>query len=102
MNFLCAQNGQICLDIFTDETQGPWDIILMDISMPVLDGFGATRAVRRIEAERRRGSIKPNDCSALTTISTAQVPRPRTMIFALSGRATADDKKQAFAAGVDG
>lgn len=64
-------------------------------------GFGATRAIRRIEAERRRSSVK-SDSSASTSSAIQQVVQKRTKIFALSGRATVDDKKQAFSAGVDG
>jgi signal transduction histidine kinase/ActR/RegA family two-component response regulator len=41
-----AENGQIALDIFTKSEQGTFDVILMDIMMPVLNGFEATKAIR--------------------------------------------------------
>lgn len=44
-----AENGQICVDKFKSSAPGTYDAILMDIRMPVLDGYGAARAIRALE-----------------------------------------------------
>lgn len=41
-----ACNGQEALDKFMGSSSGDYDLILMDVQMPVLDGYAATRAIR--------------------------------------------------------
>lgn len=46
-----ANNGREAVALY-ERAQGEFDIILMDISMPEMDGFAATRAIREIESRR--------------------------------------------------
>ncbi len=41
-----ACNGQEAVNKFMDSQPGDYDLILMDVQMPVLDGYAATRAIR--------------------------------------------------------
>jgi len=60
--------------------EGGYDLILMDIQMPVMDGLAATRAIRAAEAESQR---------------------PRTPIIALSAHAMTHQVKEYLSAGLD-
>lgn len=44
-----AADGQAAIDAFEARETGPFNLIFMDLSMPVLDGFEATKGIRAIE-----------------------------------------------------
>jgi CheY-like chemotaxis protein len=72
-----AENGKIAIDMVhaAHQAGSPFDLVVMDLQMPVLDGLSATRTLRR------QGFTMP--------------------IVALTARAVSTDRDQCMAAGCD-
>ncbi len=49
MNVELAENGLIALEMFAQMPPDYYDVILMDIRMPVMDGLTATRSIRQMK-----------------------------------------------------
>jgi CheY-like chemotaxis protein/signal transduction histidine kinase len=76
-NIDIANNGQEAVDKYA---QGKYDIILMDIQMPIMDGLQATKTIRSIESDKK--SIA-------------------TPIIAITANALAGDREHCLASGMD-
>ncbi len=46
-----AENGKLCVEQFEQSAPGWYDAILMDLRMPVMTGFEAAEAIRKLEKE---------------------------------------------------
>ncbi|KAJ5766810.1 uncharacterized protein N7511_004426 [Penicillium nucicola] len=75
-----AENGKLAVEA-VERMQSGYDIIFMDISMPVMNGFEATRAIRSLEKD--------------------EDGRKPAIIIALTGLSSSRDESDAMASGVD-
>ena len=51
LNITEAKNGKEALEIFQNSKLNEYDVIIMDVMMPVMDGLEATKAIRMLERE---------------------------------------------------
>ncbi len=72
-----APNGAVAVEKFQS---GVYDVVLMDIQMPVMDGYTATRIIREWEAEHQKR---------------------RTPILALTAKAFKEEEQESLSAGCD-
>ena len=74
-----------------------YHLILMDCQMPTMNGFAATAAIRRDEADEAIGE----DRSTSTTQSPSPLAPHHTPIIALTAHAMEGDREECLAAGMD-
>lgn len=74
-----VENGKLAVERFANSGENEFDAILMDVQMPVMNGYDATRAIRSLE---RKDALK--------------IP-----IIAMTANAFAEDEKEALNAGMN-
>ena len=75
-----VEDGIQCVNRVAQMSPGTYDLILMDIQMPNMDGYKATKCIRRLDDKKK-----------------AEIP-----IIAMTANAFAEDRKRAFDAGMNG
>ena len=75
-----AENGKEAADKIASAEEGAYDIVLMDIQMPVMDGYEATRTIRAMPAQWMQ-----------------KIP-----ILAMTANAFEEDRKKALEVGMNG
>ena len=75
-----AEDGSVAVEKMKAAVPGQYDLILMDIQMPKMNGYDATKAIRK-----------------LTNPYASKIP-----IIAMTANAFAEDKENALAAGMNG
>ncbi|KAJ5823815.1 CheY-like superfamily [Penicillium robsamsonii] len=83
-------NGEACVIAFSSATKS-FDVVLMDIQMPILDGMAATRAIREFESKT------PKEALSDKAIRNDRVP-----IFAVSASLVKKDLETYIDTGFDG
>lgn len=72
-----AENGQIALDLYSKQ---PYDLVLMDIQMPIMDGVESTKRIRQFELENNL---------------------PKSIIIAITANVMEEEKSQYMESGLD-
>ena len=75
-----ADNGQIAVDMLKKSKPGYYQVVLMDVQMPVMNGYEATKAIRELEDK-----------------GLSSIP-----ILAMTANAFEEDKKEAMRCGMNG
>lgn len=75
-----ASNGELCVKMLEEASDDYYSLILMDVQMPVMNGYQATRLIRNMKST-----------------SKASIP-----ILAMTANAFEEDRRDAIAAGMNG
>ena len=76
----CAEDGIEAVNIINDESEDKYNLVLMDIQMPRMDGYTATKEIRTLPNNRK-----------------ANIP-----IIAMTANAFEEDRRKALECGMNG
>lgn len=79
LSLVWARNGEECVKLFSESEPGYYDLVLMDIRMPIMNGYDAARAIRALE--------RPD---------ALEIP-----IIAMTADAFSEDRERAFECGMN-
>jgi PAS domain S-box-containing protein len=97
----CSEDGEQAVEAYLS---GPFDVILMDMMMPVMDGATATRTIRQLEAEKNlprtpvimltANSLPEHVDASLAAGADVHLPKPMNpeSLFAALGKVTLPDR----------
>ena len=75
-----AENGAVAVEKMKNSSPGDYDLVLMDVQMPVMNGYEATKQIRALDNPTLAGII----------------------ILAMTANAFDEDRKKALECGMDG
>lgn len=75
-----ADDGTVAVDMMKNKSAGTYDVVLMDVQMPIMNGYQATRAIRALDDPAKSG-----------------IP-----IIAMTANAFEEDRQEAIEAGMNG
>ncbi|KAJ5101210.1 hypothetical protein N7456_007262 [Penicillium angulare] len=89
LKYMSAKDGAQAVELYKTHP-GVFQIVIIDISMPVMNGFQASQEIRKLENEYRAGLSKMD-----------QQTTPPTIIAALTGLDSAGAQKEALGSGIN-
>jgi len=92
INSDCAENGKEAVEKFTAAPE-KYDMILMDVQMPEMDGYEATRRIRMFEAER--------NSTLMVSEFVTEAPNKSVPIVAMTANVFREDVEKCLAVGMN-